>query len=438
MSRMSLARASSPNRLSVLAWRYRSGIGMKRSNFCSHIARECHLGQLTALHPLGLIRTGARLMLRPANVSAACLTSDVLGPWCTPMLSGEAEKTNGGAAMPYGGNDWLALTQETTLESEIPICDPHHHFWDFRSERIPYQRYLLHELAADVNCGHNVRSTVFIEARSMYRPDGPVELRPVGEVEFVQGLAAAAATGLYGPCRAASAIIGHADLKLGDRVAPVLEALQAASPNRFRGIRHTVTWDPHPEIENREKEGVLATADYRAGARALARMGLSLDIGVCFPQLPELASFAKALPDLTIILNHLGGLTRVGPYADRDEEVLATWRGGLAAVAQCPNVNLKLGGIGMPRVGFDWHARARPIGSEELASSMASIMSYCIEQFGPNRCMFESNFPVDKVSFSHHVLFNAFKRFSKSYSASERAALFHDTAARAYRISDIG
>jgi predicted TIM-barrel fold metal-dependent hydrolase len=272
----------------------------------------------------------------------------------------------------------------------------------------------------------------------MYRPDGPLELRPVGEVEFVQGLAAAAATGLYGPCRAASAIIGHADLKLGDRVEPVLQALRAASPNRFRGIRHTVTWDPHPEIENREKEGVLATPDYRAGARVLARMGLSLDIGVCFPQLPELAAFADAVPDLTIVLNNLGGLTRVGPYANRDEEVLPAWRGGIAEVAKCPNVNIKLGGIGMPRLGFDWHTRARPIGSEELATPMAPIMSYCIEQFGPNRCMFESNFPVDKVSFSHHVLFNAFKRFSESYSSSERAALFHDTAIRAYRIEGIG
>jgi L-fuconolactonase len=338
--------------------------------------------------------------------------------------------------MPYGGNDWLALSPEETLEPEIAICDPHHHFWDFRSERIPYQRYLLHELAADVNCGHNVRSTVFIEARSMYRPDGPPELRSVGEVEFVQGLAAASATRLYGPCRAAAAIIGHADLKLGDRVEPVLQALQAASPNRFRGVRHTVTWDPHPEIGNREKEGVLASADYRAGARVLARMGMSLDTGVCFPQLPELADFAKAVPELTIVLNHLGGLQRVGPYAGRDEEVLATWRRGIAAVAQCPNVNLKLGGIGMPRFGFDWHTREKPIGSEELSASMAPLMTYCIEQFGPGRCMFESNFPVDKVSFSHHVLFNAFKRFSQNYSASERAALFHDTAVRAYRIND--
>jgi predicted TIM-barrel fold metal-dependent hydrolase len=336
--------------------------------------------------------------------------------------------------MPYGGNDWLALTQEPVLEPAIAICDPHHHFWDLRPDRVPYQRYLLHELMADVNCGHAVRSTVFIEARAMYRPDGPIELRPIGEVEFVQGLAAASASGLYGPCRAASAIVGHADLKLGDRVKPVLEALQAASPNRFHGIRHTVTWDRHPEVGNREKEGVLATAEYRAGAKVLARMGLSLDTGVCFPQLPELAAFAKAVPDLTIVLNHLGGLNRVGPFANRDAEVLAAWRSGLAAVAECPNVNLKLGGIGMPRIGFDWHTRDKPIGSEELAASMAPLMTYCIERFGPARCMFESNFPVDKVSFSHPILYNAFKRFSKGYSPSERAALFHDTAARAYRI----
>src|SRR5512138_3381456 len=222
--------------------------------------------------------------------------------------------------MPFGGTDWLALTSEPAVEPEMPICDPHHHFWDFRTSRLPYQRYLLHELADDIHSGHNVRSTVFIEARAMYRADGPEEMRPVGEVEFVQGLAAASASGLYGPGRAAAAIVGHANLNLGERAAPVLEALRAASPNRFRGIRHSVTWDPHPEIDNREQEGVLATADYRAGARVLAQMGLSLDTGVCFPQLPELAAFARAVPELTIILNHLGGLTRVGPYANREDE----------------------------------------------------------------------------------------------------------------------
>jgi L-fuconolactonase len=337
--------------------------------------------------------------------------------------------------MPFGGPDWLALTPEPTLEPELPICDPHHHFWDFRTERIPYQRYLLHELAADIHSGHHVRSTVFIEARAMYRADGPEEMRPVGEVEFVQGLAAASASGLYGPGRAAAAIIGHANLNLGDRVEPVINALRTASPNRFRGIRHSASWDPHPEVENRGFEGQLASDNFRAGARVLARLGLCYENTLYFPQLPELADFAKALPDLTIVSNHIGGLIRVGPYANREQEVMTTWRRGIAAVAECPNVVMKLGGIGMPRTGFDWHRRDKPIGSEELAEAMAPWITYCIEQLGPNRCMFESNFPVDKVSYAYNVLYNAFKRVSKGYSAAERAAMFHDTAARVYRIN---
>jgi predicted TIM-barrel fold metal-dependent hydrolase len=294
---------------------------------------------------------------------------------------------------------------------------------------------LLHELIADVDQGHNVRSTVFIEARSMYRADGPSEMRPVGEVEFVQGLAAASASGLYGKCRAAATIVGHADLKLGDRATPVLEALQAASPNRFKGIRHIVTWDRDPQVESREIEGVLAAPGFRAGAKALARMNLTLDTICCWPQLPEMVAFARAVPELTIIMNHLGGLNRTGRFAGKDEEVMPAWRAGMAELAKCPNVLLKLGGHGMPRFGFDWHLRDKPVGSEELAEQIAPLMSYCIEQFGPDRCMFESNFPVDKVSFSHPILYNAFKRFSKSYSAAERAALFHDTAVKAYRVA---
>src|SRR5919109_1014115 len=193
---------------------------------------------------------------------------------------GAAPYRNGGAIMPFGGHDWLALTPEPTLEPELPICDPHHHFWDCRTERIPYQRYLLHELTADIHSGHNVRSTVFIEAR-----------------------------GLYGPGRAAAAIVGHANLNLGARVTPVLEALQAASPNRFRGIRHSVTWDPHPEVENtaaHKMQGQLASSNFRAGARVLARMGFSLEGWLYHPQLPEMAAFAKVVPELTIVLNHVG------------------------------------------------------------------------------------------------------------------------------------
>ena len=339
--------------------------------------------------------------------------------------------------MPFGDNNWLALTQEASLEPDLPICDPHHHFWDFRTERIPYQRYLLHELADDINSGHNVRSTVFVEARSMYRPDGPEELRPVGEVEFVQGLAAASANGLYGSCRAAAAIVGHANLNLGDRVRPVLEALMAASPNRFRGIRHSVTYDPDPAVLNtaaHQIENQLSDNNFRAGARVLASMGLSFEGWLNFHQMPDLADFAKAVPDLPIILNHVGGLLREGKYANNDDEVIPAWRNGIDVVAACPNTYIKLGGIGMPRAGFDWHTRDKPVGSEELAESMAPFIDYCIEKFGPNRCMFESNFPVDKVSFSYNIMYNAFKRMSKGFSPTERADMFHDTATRVYQI----
>jgi L-fuconolactonase len=341
--------------------------------------------------------------------------------------------------MPFGGNDWLALTTEPVLEPDLPICDPHHHLWDKRIERLPYTRYQLDELLADLGSGHNVRSTVFIEVRAMYRPDGPEELRPVGEVEYVQGMAAASASGLYGPSRAAAAIIGHANLNLGDRVEPVLESLQAASPNRFRGIRHSVTWDPHPEVENtaaHRAQGQLVSPAFQAGARVLARLGYTFEAWLFHPQLPELAQLARAVPDLTIILNHVGGLVRTGPYANRDDEVLPIWRAGIAEVAACPNVVVKLGGLGMVRTGFDWHLRPRPIGSEELAAEMAPYLTYCLEQFGPERSMLESNFPVDKVSYSYAVLYNAFKRLSQGYSATERAALFHDTATRVYRLNN--
>ena len=336
--------------------------------------------------------------------------------------------------MPVRHADWLAQAQEPTLEPNLPICDAHHHFWVHRPEPLAYQRYVLEDLEADINSGHNVRSTVFIEVSSEYRTEGPEELRPVGEVEFVQRLADESATGAFGSDRAAAAIIGRADLKLGERVRPVLEALQAASPNRFRGIRHSVGSDPSPEVVNKEIPGALGTDSYRAGARVLSGMGFLLENSLYFPQLDDLADFANAIPELTIILNHIGGLLRVGNFANRDEEVLAGWRRGVGTVAKCPNIVMKLGGVGQARYGFDWSNREVPVGSEELAESLAPLMNYCIEQFGPDRCMFESNFPVDKVSYSYNVLFNAFKRLSQGYSPSDRTAMFHDTAARVYSI----
>ena len=338
--------------------------------------------------------------------------------------------------MPPTGNDWLALTTEETLEPEIAICDPHHHFWVHRPEPADYQQYLLPDLAGDVNSGHNVHSTVFIEVRCEYRTDGPDEMKPVGEVEYVQTIADASASGSHGPTKAAAAIIGHADLKLGEGVRPVLEAMQAASPNRFRGVRHSVGWDESRELANREIKGALGTDGYRAGAKVLAGMGLILENSLYFHQASELADFARALPELTIVLNHIGGLVRVGPYANRDEYVLPEWRKGIELMAKAPNIVLKLGGVGQTRFAYGWDERETPVGSEELAETLGPLMNHCIEQFGPERCMFESNYPVDKISYSYNVLFTAFKRLSKGYSATDRANLFHGTAARVYNIND--
>ena len=335
-----------------------------------------------------------------------------------------------------GGNEWLAQTPEETLEPEIPICDPHHHFWVARPEPVHYQQYLLPELSSDVGSGHNVKSTVFIEVRCEYRTDGPDEMKPVGEVEYIQTIADAAAAGSQGPTKAAAAIIGQADLKLGDGVRPVLEAMQAASPNRFRGVRHSVGYDESPELANRDIRGALGTDGYRAGAKVLASMGFVLENSLYYHQLSELADFARAVPELPIVLNHIGGLVRVGPYANRDEEVMPEWRKGVEEVSKCPNIIMKLGGVGQLRYGYYWHDRETAIGSEELAQELGPLMEHCIQQFGPDRCMFESNFPVDKISYSYNVIYNAFKRLSKGYSPTERAAMFHDTAARVYNISD--
>ncbi|MDA0302041.1 MAG: amidohydrolase family protein, partial [Chloroflexi bacterium] len=212
---------------------------------------------------------------------------------------------------------------------------------------------------------------------------------------------------------------------------------QAASPNRFRGIRHSVARDPHSEIDNAVEPhyiGDLRSEAFRAGARVLARRGLTFDAWLFHHQMDDLVDFARAVPDLPIVLDHVGGPLRVGPYADRLAEVEASWRASIAALARCPNVVVKLGGFGMPRYGFGFELREVPVGSEELAETVAPWLSYCIEQFGPERCMFESNFPVDRVSFSYGVMWNAFKRFSSSYTSAERAAMFHDTAARFYRL----
>ena len=328
--------------------------------------------------------------------------------------------------------DWLALVQEDVLEPDLPICDPHHHMWDY-----PGRRYLLDELLVDVGSGHNVVSTVFMECGSMYRADSAEALRPVGETEFVNGIAAMSASGGYGDCRVCAAIIGYADLNLGSAVGDVLDAHAAASP-RFRGIRHAAGWDANAEVRNSHTNptpGMLASATFRDGFKELGKRGMTFDAWLYHPQIPELTELARAFPDQPIVFDHFGGPLGIGPYAGRREEILAYWREAVAELARCENVVAKLGGLVMAINGFGFHKNDCPPTSEELAAATGEYYRHMIDCFGADRCMFESNFPVDKVSCSYRVLWNSFKRLAKGFSASERAALFHDTATRVYRVT---
>ena len=335
--------------------------------------------------------------------------------------------------MAAARDEWLRLTPEAPVEPSLPIVDPHHHLWDR-----PGDSYLLDGFLQDVNgAGHNIVSTVFVECREFYRQDGPLELQPVKETEVVQGIAARSASGQYGRTAVAAGIVGHADFTLGAAVSRVLEAHLAASPDRFRGIRHICTWDASPAMktpEPRAPRGLMLDSSFRAGLACLKQYGLSFEAWLYHPQLPEAASLARAVPDVPMILNHIGGLLGVGPYAGKREEVFQVWKRGIAELARCPNVVVKLGGLGMSRSGFDWHTRPAPPSSTELIEATAPYYLSCIEQFGPTRCMFESNFPVDKLSYSYGVVWNAFKRMTEKFSQTERAALFHDTAARVYRL----
>jgi L-fuconolactonase len=331
---------------------------------------------------------------------------------------------------------WLAKRpSETALEPDLPIIDPHHHFWD-----TPHRgRYFLPNLLADIGGGHKIVSTVFLECQAMYRKSGPAAMAPVGEVEFVNGIAAMSASGNYGPCRIAEAIIGHADLALGARVRDVLEAQMAVGGGRFRGIRHGVSWDGSDAIGKFASRFVpphqVRDPTFREGFAQLGRLGLSFESWQYHPQLPDAIDLARTFPDTTIILNHVGGVLGVGPYSGHRQEILAGWRKDIGELAKCPNVNVKLGGIGMVSFGFDFHERDTPPSSEELAAAWRQYVEPCIEAFGVNRCMFESNFPPDKQSCGYTELWNAFKRITAGASAAEKTALYSGTAARVYRLT---
>jgi predicted TIM-barrel fold metal-dependent hydrolase len=309
----------------------------------------------------------------------------------------------------------------SAIQRPARICDAHHHLWQHAGG------YGCAEFRADLARVPEVASTVCVESRSWYREGGPEQLRPVGETEWI----AREAVGL------AQGIVGRADLRLGAAVEEVLSAHLEAGAGRFRGVRQLAAYDPSPELPRFPADhgpGLLGDARVREGLRVLRELGLCFETWVYFPQLPEVAELARALPDLPIVLDHLGGPVGVGPYAGRRGEVLARWRELLGEVAACPNVSLKLGGIGSPLCGNGWHLRPIRPDAREIAAVWGDAILDCIESFGVERCLFESNFPVDRASFDYASVWDAFAWITRGASHAERAALFHDNAARLYRL----
>jgi len=326
--------------------------------------------------------------------------------------------------------DWLAQAQgEDILEPELAIIDTHHHLWDAPGS------YLLEDYLADAATGHNIVATVAIECGAYYRTEGPAEFRPVGEVEFAARVASRCESDVAIKTRVAAGMVGFADLTLGDRVEDVLTAMIEAGGGRLSGIRHSAGWHDDPVIGNNHHgagPGLYLRGDFRAGLARLTAMGLTLDALVYHSQHGDLIDLARSCPDATIIMNHTGMPLGYGSFTGRQREVLAQWRATMPEIAACPNVVMKLGGMMMRLAAFDYHTAPRPVSSEQLAACWRPYIEPCIEWFGASRCMFESNFPVDKMGIGYAALWNAFKRIAATASSDEKAELFSGTARRAY------
>ena len=341
---------------------------------------------------------------------------------------------------------------ETILEPDLPIVDPHHHLWDWPADFLAGRptpahgfdtviarsmRYLLPEFLADLNSGHNIRATVYVQCTSMYRADGPEAFKPVGETEFVNGVAAMCASGRYGDVRACAGIVGHVDLTLGSMAGAVLEAHMKAAGERFKGIRHAASYDADSNVLGplvRAGGGLYESKAFRAGYAQLVNYGLSFDSWLLEPQLPELIALARAFPDTPVILDHVGTPLGLAGYQGRREQRFPIWRDNMRKLAELPHVSVKLGGLAMPFCNFPSFLQVPPASSSQLAAEWKSYIETCIELFGTQRCMFESNFPVDLGSCTYPVLWNAFKILAQNYSVAEKTALFSGTARNVYRL----
>jgi L-fuconolactonase len=348
---------------------------------------------------------------------------------------------------------------EPVIEPELPIVDAHHHLWLFPPAMLKAMdeqtsisarallptlhrraRYLFDEYMQDLGSGHNIRASVFVESDTMYRASGSAALRSVGEVEFVNGVAAMGASGNFGEARVCAGIVGGGvDLAAGSVARESLEAHIRAGNGRYKGLRASAAYDSDPQLlgPGAARPHLLTDERFRRGFRHLHELGLSFDVFVLEPQLAELTDLAHHFPQTQIILDHMGTPLGVGHYAGRRNERFPIWRRHIRALSRCANVSVKLGGIGMHFAGFEYHVAGSGMSSERLANDWRPYVETCIEAFGPSRCMFESNYPVDSASCTYRVLWNAFKRITRGASQDDKTQLYGGTAARVYRLADV-
>ncbi len=321
-------------------------------------------------------------------------------------------------------------------DPDLPIVDAHHHLFP-RNHWAQNEPYLLPEFGADLASGHNVVSTVYVECGTLDRKDGPEHLRGQGEAAFVAVMARLAETGAFGPARMCEALVAHADLMRPDLLAETLDGLDEASEGRLRSIRSATVWDADAGVAPGARpfgpRWLMREPAFRAGVRRLAERGFAYDAWQYYPQLPELTELAEAVPEATIIAGHCGGLLGLASYAH--PENFGRWRAAVNELSRAPNVLMKLGGLSHDRNGFGYRARAVRPGEDELVADWTPYIETCIEAFGADRCLFESNFPVDAVAADYRTLWTVFKRIASGCSADEKLALFSGTARRVYRLA---
>lgn len=326
-----------------------------------------------------------------------------------------------------GSQEWLDSVREDIIDADRPIVDPHHHLWPAGAGL----NYGLDDLHADIDSGHNIVRTVFVECGASYDPELPVHLASTGETRFVAGESA------RDPRHIIGGIVARADLRRDD-LEEILDAHREAAGDLLKGIRDALSHALHPEaltIPGRATKDLYADAAFRRGVAALSVRGLTYDSWQYHYQAREFLELARAVPQTTMVLDHFSTPLGVGPYAHRRDEIFEQWKKDVAEIAGCPNVVAKLGGLAMPDNGFGWNNDATPPASDDVVRAQAPWYEHTIGCFGPERCMFESNFPVDRFSLSYHVFWNAAKKFAAGFTEDEKNALFSGTAARVYRLA---